>query len=132
MDWGSFGETIHVGDINIVPGAVYEIQAIPCACDAADPSHYSDPLLVATSSWGDTVSNCQDCSCGSPNGVVDIIDCREVVQRFVNSTCAPSKSRVDLEPAEPDRQINITDVLVCIQSFQGLEYDLSAPVGCAP
>ena len=83
-----------------------------------------------TSVWGDTIQACEGCPCGSPEGAVNIIDCRAVLERFVGAPCAAIKSRVDLEPAAPDRLINITDALACIQAFQGLDYALSVPIGC--
>ena len=130
MDWGSLERLVYVGDVNIVPSASYEIRSIPCGCDPAKPTCYSDPISFLTSAWGDTISTCEGCPCGSPTGGVDIIDCKAVIDKFVSAPCAPLKSRVDLEPATPDRQINITDALACIKGFQGLEYDLSVPVGC--
>ncbi len=130
MDWGSPGETLHVGDINVVPGAVYRVRAINCGSDPDEATNYSLPLPVATSQWGDTILTCEGCPCGPPEGIVNIIDCKGVVDRFVSAPCAPLKSRVDLEPAIPDRQINITDALQCVRAFQGVPYDLSVPVGC--
>ena len=130
MDWGAFGEPIHVGDVNIVPGATYEVRSIACTCGEGDSGGFSQPLAVATSRWGDTLGSCAECGCNAPQGGVSISDCLGVLARFSNTPCAPRKSRVDLVPATPDRQINVNDALGCIVAFQGLAYDLSFPVGC--
>lgn len=130
MDWGGLEALLYVGDSNIVPGAVYEVRSIPCGCDPSEPTCYSDPQPISTSRWGDTILTCEGCPCGAPEGLINIVDIKAVLDKFVSAPCAPLKSRVDLEPAIPDRQINITDALACIKGFQGVEYDLSVPVGC--
>ena len=130
MDWGSLNDVIHVGDQSVIPGAVYEVRALDCECDLTEPVGASDPFAIETSAWGDTIQTCEECPCGPSDGDVTIVDCKAVIDRFVNAPCAPIKARVDLEPAMPDRQINITDALACLQGFQGVPYDLSVPVGC--
>ena len=132
-DWSQIPSgVVYIGDINIVPDAEYEIQAVACGCDITDPAFFSAPLSVPTSKHGDTIISCDTCPCGDAEGAVNVIDCVGVVARFVSADCAPLKSRVDLEPAEPDRQINITDVSRCVEAFQGLPYSFPAPVGCVP
>ena len=44
------------------------------------------------------------------------------LRKFSNLPGAPLKARADLEPALPDRRINITDVLAVIQGFVGGSY----------
>ncbi len=132
MDWGALSGLLHIGDINIVPDAEYEIQAVACGCDMTDEGSFSDPLPVLTSRHGDTLDDCAACPCGDPDGAINVIDCLGVIARFVNAPCAPLKTRVDLEPAVPDRQINTPDILECIAGFQGLPYSFSAPSSCVP
>ena len=132
MDWSALAEAVHIGDANIVPDSRYEVRTIACVEGVADLNVCSDPLTIATSTYSDSILACNTCPCGPPEGIVNIIDCKAVIDRLVSASCAPIKTRVDLEPATPDRQINITDVLQCItRGFQGgLDYDLSVPVGC--
>ena len=133
MDFGSLGGVLHVGDPNIVPGSKYEVRAIACVDAVTDRNSCSGPLPISTSRTGDTVLSCAECPCGPPEGVVNIVDCKAVVDRFVSAPCAPIKVRVDLEPGIPDRQINVTDVLECFfTGFLGLDYDQSEPQRCAP
>ncbi len=40
------------------------------------------------------------------------------------------KSRVDIEPHNPDQRINLTDVLECVKAFSGITYPYLAPVIC--
>ena len=131
-DWGALSDLLHIGDINIVPGTEYEIQAVACGCDIADESFFSALLPVLTSRHGDTLDDCATCPCGDPDGAINVIDCLGVIARFANALCAPLKTRVDLEPAVPDRQINTPDILQCITGFQGLPYSFSAPTSCVP
>ena len=133
MDFGSLGEVLHVGDSNIVPGARYEVRAIACVDGTTDRNVCSAPLEVATSRFGDTIANCEECPCAASDGVVDIIDCKAVIDRWLSAPCAPLTARVDLEPATPDRLVNITDVLQCIQlGFLGARDSLSEPQKCEP
>ena len=131
-DWGALSDLLHIGDINIVPGAEYEVQAVACGCNTADESFFSAPLPVFTSRHGDALDDCATCPCGNPDGAINVVDCLGVIARFANAPCAPLKTRVDLEPAVPDRQINTPDILQCIAGFQGLPYSFPTPVSCVP
>ena len=131
MDFASLGEVLHVGDPNIVPGARYEVRAIPYSCDTSDPANYSEPLSIATTEFGDTITSCEGCPCGPPDGSVDIIDCVGILDRFVSAPCSPLKARVDLVPGTPDRQINVTDLAGCLyNAFLGIGYNFSIPERC--
>ena len=132
MDFGSLGGVLHVGDSNIVPGSRYEVRAISCGDGAIDRTSCSESLPIATSVYADAILSCEECPCAPPDGEVNIIDCKAVVDRFVSASCAPITARVDLEPGVPDRQINIIDVLQCvIVGFpQGVFYDFSQPERC--
>ena len=45
-----------------------------------------------------------------------------ILERFKSLPSAPSKVRVDLEPATPDRLINITDITSGLDAFRGTSY----------
>ena len=67
-----------------------------------------------------------------PDGSVDITsDVLSIIARFGGIATAPVKTRVDLATSVPNGTIDITDVLVAINAFQGLPYPF-APSGIVP
>ncbi|MFQ5495722.1 MAG: hypothetical protein ACE5EX_10120, partial [Phycisphaerae bacterium] len=128
MDWSVAG-TIHVSHENIVPGATYAVQAVGSVCDPNVESSFSAPLDVVMSRWGDLAGrfvndpNDPPASWTAPDGVVELIsDCVAILDKFANRTTAPIKARADLEPATPDRIINISDAVFCVDAFRGRSY----------
>ena len=67
-----------------------------------------------------------------PDGSVDVTsDVLSIIARFGGIATARVKTRVDLATSIPDGAINITDVLMAINAFQGLPYPF-APSGIEP
>ena len=133
MDFGSIGEVLHIGDPNIVPQALYEVRAFSCVDDTFDREVCSEPLSIATSRYTDVVLSCAECPCEPAEGIINIIDCKAIADRFVSAPCAPLTARLDMVPAMPDRQLNVTDFLACLNvGFLGLDYSLSKPERCEP
>jgi hypothetical protein len=118
----------------IVPEGLYEVRAIGLNCDPGNPASFSTPLALGTSSWGDVAAffHAPTSSWPPPDGRVDVTaDILALLDKFANRANAPSKARVDLEPATPDRMINITDVTQALGAFQGLDYPFSpGPAPC--
>ena len=63
---------------------------------------------------------------------MNLIDKLAVVWAFASQPIAPRKARMDLEPRNLDRLINISDILLSLRAFFGLPYPLepSAPDPC--
>ncbi|MGB2987124.1 MAG: C25 family cysteine peptidase [Phycisphaerae bacterium] len=129
MDWSALGP-IHVFDGEIVPGAVYDVQAINCICAFSDESNYSSPLTVSTSIWGDLVGNCDVMPCTPPDGQVDFIDISAAVDKFRNLPGAPIKARTDIASDVPDKVVDFIDILYIVEAFRGLPYPFDGPSGC--
>ncbi|MGB2987485.1 MAG: hypothetical protein WBE26_16600, partial [Phycisphaerae bacterium] len=142
MDWSTVG-LLDVFDDEVVPGALYDVQAIGCACDPSNPAHYSAPLSIATSKWGDVVgayytnpANCMVMPSGyvdcwsPPNGVVNFDDISSLVDKFRNLFGAPRKARADIAPDIPDRLVNFVDVSYDVDAFRGLPYPFDGPDEC--
>ncbi|UCC31529.1 MAG: hypothetical protein JSU86_04475 [Phycisphaerales bacterium] len=128
MDWSTVG-VLHVSDDDIVPNAVYDVQAIDCDCDFGNEADYSAPLRITTSIWGDAVRNCAVYPCGAPDGLVGIpTDVTAVLDKFKNLgpplpfQPAIIKSRADLDMNIPNRRIDISDVTFCLDAFRGVTY----------
>ena len=122
MDWADVG-LLHVTDDEIVPGAVYDVQAIDCACDFGNDADYSAPLTITTSKWGDLVGTCAVIPCTPPDGVVNMgTDVTACVDKFRNLEGAVLKSRADIEPNFPDWLVNIADVTYVLDAFRGFAY----------
>ena len=127
MDWAE--GLLHVTDDEIVPGAVYNVQAVDCACDFANEVNYSAPLMITTSKWGDVVADCTTCPCGPPDGAVGIpTDVTAVLDKFKNLAppgvpcAAVIKARADVEPNLPDWLVNVSDVSYVLDAFRGFAY----------
>jgi hypothetical protein len=132
-DFGAAG-LVYVADDELVPGGIYDVQAIDCDCDLGNEANYSNPLRIMTSRWGDLVSDCTTVPCGPPDGVVNVTtDVTAVLDKFKNLPNAVVKARADLEPNLPDQLVNITDVTLCLDAFLGATYPpagWSGPAGC--
>ncbi|UCC31103.1 MAG: hypothetical protein JSU86_02270 [Phycisphaerales bacterium] len=127
MDWSTVG-VLHVSDDDVVPGAVYDVQAIDCDCDFSNEADYSAPLTITTSIWGDAVRNCAVYPCGPPDGIVGIpTDVTALLDKFKNLgppafNPAIIKSRADLDMNIPNRRVDISDVTFCLDAFRGVTY----------
>ncbi len=124
LDWLPIG-VVHVYDPIIVPGGVYHVEAIDSVCDLGVTTNFSQPLVVTTSGWGDVVGAFDE-SAGSwtaPNGSADITaDVVAILDKFTGQQNAPLKARVDLQPATPDRVIDILDATAAVDAFRGFGY----------
>jgi hypothetical protein len=124
-DWG-VADAIHAYHEIIVPGGTYTIEAVDEACDEAVQEHYSDPLAVNTSPWGNI---CGTYDVGNerwtePDTSVDVVfDVTACIDKFRNVLGAPIKARADIDSATPEQKINITsDVTRIIDAFGGDPY----------
>ncbi|MGD2111658.1 MAG: hypothetical protein PVI86_19965, partial [Phycisphaerae bacterium] len=120
-------------DAGILPGGVYTLQAIGEEfCDIGDVLHYSEPLTINTSRFGDVVGDCGVQPCSAPQGVVDYIDISAVVEKFKNAETAPKKSRADVihsnpEIAVPDLRVDFVDIASVVDAFRGSPPTLPGP-----
>ncbi|MFQ5494216.1 MAG: hypothetical protein ACE5EX_02445 [Phycisphaerae bacterium] len=123
-NWGTMG-TVHVSHGTIVPGGLYSIQLVDEVCDAGNELNFSAALNVRLSRWGD-LTGAFDGGNGvwtAPDGIVEVItDCVGLLDNFAGRVSAPIKARADLEPGTPDRLINISDAVSCIDAFRGRAY----------
>jgi hypothetical protein len=128
MDWSTVGP-LHVTDDEVVPGAVYDVQAIDCTCNFSDPANYSAPLTISTSSWADLVKDCTTTPCGPPDGVTGIAtDVTAILDKYKNLPGNVIKARADIEGCPAgycplcDQLVNISDVTYCLGAFLGDPY----------
>ncbi|MFQ5494208.1 MAG: S8 family serine peptidase, partial [Phycisphaerae bacterium] len=135
MDWGAVG-TVHVSHQSIIPGGMYAIQILNETCPTALETSFSAPLTVTMSRYGDVAGAFDQVNrlWIEPDGVVGITsDVIAIVDKFGGRVGAPIKARADLEPATPDRLINITDAVEALDAFRGKPYPFAAgPPPCAP
>ncbi len=127
-DWSEVG-TIHLYHEAIVPGGMYEIQAIDDICEPTFEDDYSARVELKTGKWGDVCGPSFDGACTGPaDGLVDVAnDVLASVGKFSNMFSVP-KAMVDLSPHTPDRLIDIIDVMFAVEAFRGADYPF-APRG---
>jgi hypothetical protein len=121
VDWSNVG-IVQVYDDAIVPGGMYEAQAVSEACEAGAEEYYSDALEAVTAEWGDVVGNCSETPCTPSDGDCDFDDIASIVDKFKNEPGAPAKARADLVPATPDRIIDFSDISSVVDAFKGLPF----------
>ena len=123
MDWLTRTEPIHVyGDL-IGPGTSYDIQLVPDIFPNSDDVFFTPPYVVWTSPWGDVSGpfDVENQVWSAADGSVDIVsDAIATLSRFQNLTSAPQKTRVDLAPSPADGVIDIVDIVMVVNAFQGL------------
>ena len=126
-DWEALG-SISVFHEGIVPRGLYRIAIVDESCDSGVESSFSPSLELATSLFGDIVDNCSGCGsenpceCFPPNDSVQMPDLLGIIARFGSTRNAPRKARSDVQPACIDLVISISDVLMTVNAFIGLDY----------
>jgi hypothetical protein len=135
-DWSQYG-TVHVYNGGIVPGAVYEVQAISDDCNTSDEASYSPPLTINTSQFGDIVADCGVYPCSPPQGVIDFVDISACVEKFKNNPTAPQKARADVINSDvsaplPDRKVDFVDISAIVEAFRGSALPLPGPQSHCP
>lgn len=125
-DWSTVG-LIHIYGSEIVPSAVYDVQAV--ACDISEEANFSGALTVMTGTWGDIV---EPFSPPSPTTQPDLSDISALVAKFSSQPGAPIKARAQLHPnvPNPSANINFTDIAHCVGAFAGQTYPYSGPAAC--
>ncbi|MBI1826426.1 MAG: hypothetical protein HYR83_08570 [Planctomycetes bacterium] len=122
QDWGSIG-TLYVYGREIIPDATYQVSA--AICDVNNPGHFSSPLSIGTSIWGDVVA---------PFGGAqpDISDIAAVVDAFRDLPTAVVKPRAELngDSVNPGTPVNISEVANAVNAFRGLPYSFAGPGTC--
>jgi hypothetical protein len=125
MDWSTVG-VLHVADSEIVPSAVYTVQAINCATNPLNELSYSPPLSITTSKWGDIAGG----GCQAPNNAVDMVDISCLIDKFNNRPGAPMKARSDIAPDVPDKVVNFVDIEKIVDAFRSVLYPYFGPDEC--
>lgn len=132
-DWSQFGD-VFVSHQLIIPGATYFIQSIGEGCSPIEESAFSQPVAVTMARWGDVAGAAVGGQWMPPDGSVDVtVDVVAALDKFKNSPGAPAKVAADIQPATPDRVINIVDIVKTLDGFSGRRYpfDVTA-LPCAP
>jgi hypothetical protein len=118
--------------------AVYDVQVVEGTCSLTADSNYSPALRVFPAGWSDVVTDCSPTGngypCGEPNGNVGVVtDVVAILSKFTNNDYAVQKTRAELLPCNVDFKIAITDVLQCLNAFQGDDYeDICGTGQCGP
>lgn len=119
------GATINVGDIDIVPGAEYGVEA------TAAGVLFSSPAMIATVSlWGDAVGEYSAGVWTAPNGLVNFNEISAAVKAFQGTPGAPEPSRTDVHDAVPNRLTNFSDIGLFVSAFQAQPYPYGDAVAC--
>jgi hypothetical protein len=125
---------VHLGDCEIAPTYIYEIQEIAIDCNTGDEGLYSAPLVLRTvAKFGDVSGG----TAGNPpdGGSISFKDISAVVRGFQGLQKEP-KVWLDLQgavgtPSIPAfNDINFGDINRAVAGFQGAPYPFPAPLAC--
>lgn len=122
LDWGF--DLIDVGDEDLVPGALYLVEATLNEVD-----FLSVPVTTAPV-WGDLVGDFVDGEWTPPNNVVDFIDISAMVEGFRHLQTAPAYTRCDVYPVYPDGVVDFNDISHVVEAFRSDPYPFEAPTAC--
>lgn len=126
VDWSDYG-TIYLVGPQIVPGGVYEVQAIDPLCTRSVESNFSPPLTLSNPVvWADSTGPVGM----MPDGVVSALDVVGLVNKFRQVAGAPSLPQVDLNPATPDGVVDALDIVLTVDAFRGIPYSFPVPAAC--
>ena len=123
-DWLGISH-INVYGAEVVPQAIYDVQATNCGTEEED---FSDALSIPTGTWGDVAAPFGAPGSGQPN----FGDVTEEVTAFIGSASAIGKARSQLQPNEPNPQgaISFADISRCVEAFSGSAYPYAGPGTC--
>ena len=130
LDW-SDDTVVHVGDDEIFPESDYDIQAVQ-ELGEEDEDLYSDALRVSTvDDWGDVVgAKDQSGVWTCPDGVVNMNDINAVLEAYQGAQSAPPLVQADIDPAVPNKVVNMSDLARVIAAFETGTYPFDAPDPC--
>jgi len=127
FDWSVVGQLSLYGE-EIVPGAVYEIQAIDEGCDLQNPGSYSSPVSVSTiTRWGDAAPPFNP---PHPSAQPNFGDIAAIVDVFRNAPGPIEIFEADLAPGIVNETVNFADISIDVDAFRGLAYPFAGPAGC--
>lgn len=130
-DWSTAPAVIHIGDENIVSGAVYAVETLHENCPQSDPDSFADAVdLPTTLLWGDCCGALQGGAYLPPDGVANLGDVFAAVLGFQNAPNRPNREWVDVDPDVPNGTVNLADVFRFVQAFQGSGYPYTGPIAC--
>ncbi len=130
-------QVIHVGDCEIHPVQPYGIVATDGSVDAPALIVNTIPLPSGGKFWGDTVGGFDGSSWGPPNNIVNANDFLAALQKFQNLPQAPHVSVVDVQSVSSidpclNKLVNIADVFLLLQAFQGNTYPFTTTAASCP
>ncbi len=123
---------IDVGDCEIMPAAIYGIQATTDGV-VFSPMHSVRTILKPVPrEWGDAVGSFIGATetWTLPEGIVTASDIVASVKKFQLDPLAPDFTRVDIASQVTNRIITAADILDFVNAFAGLPYPYSYPADC--
>jgi hypothetical protein len=128
-DWAALGLAHGTGP-DVIPNSVYELRTVSMECDdLTEPECYSDPLMVITQKWGDTVD--PFATNGAPLQP-NFLDISSLVDKFRALPGAIIKAQAQLQPHVPNpaSNNNFLDISAGVDAFRGRPFPYSGPCTC--
>jgi len=116
-------QLLHIYGSEVVPGSVYQVDAIVANCDRNYWYNYSEPIVIPTAPWGDIIGT---------SGDLTFSDIVAVTDYYRDAPNAPSKTQTQLQPnvPAPAQQVSFSDVSQAVNAFRGFVYPFAGPGQC--
>jgi hypothetical protein len=130
-DWAAQGEFAILG-AEIVPSAIYEVQAYAAVCQGIEATCFQTTAAVAmtTRRAGDLATAYQTTT--PPLTQPNAIDVTNAVNKFRNLAGSPPKVVSQVQPnfPDPNSDINAIDIVTVVDNQRGFGYTYSGPCIC--
>ncbi len=121
---------IDVSDCEIVPAAIYGIQATTDGVVFTPVHKVRTILKPEPREWGDAVGSFVGSTWTIPDGIVTTSDIVAAVKKFQLDPQAPDFTRMDLDSEVTNRIVTAADILAFVIAFEGDPYPYSNPTDC--
>lgn len=127
LDWTPY-DAVELTGQEIVPSAVYTVQALDQGCETLDEGSYSVAATALTASaWGDIIEPfAEDGVSAQP----DFNDVGAAVDAFLQTPNALPLMRADIHPGVPNKVVDFNDIAMTVDGFLGTPYPFAGPTVC--
>jgi len=129
---------LHVGDCEVIPGAVYHLRATTDGVNFDAPVVLSTAAMPQDKDWGDVAGTFVGSTWSPPNNIANVNDVLALVSGASALPSAPAMTRTNLQAVSSadsclNNFINAADVFMAVLAVSGKPYPFERdPATCPP